>query len=132
MTSNYQNQEFIDFPKKYFDIDFDYGFIQCKDCDWSPVYPHSHIENINMYKTCQYMKSKYNITFDKKSGEKIGLIKPEKLNLTCPICLDEKYCVEGYFDCDHHVCIECYSLIKTSKRFKKDIMILRCPLCRSE
>ena len=43
MTNNYQDKEFIDFPKKYFDINFDYGFIQCKDCNWSPVYPHSHI-----------------------------------------------------------------------------------------
>ena len=111
-------QEFTDFPKKYFDINFEYGFVKCNDCNWSPEYPHSHIENINMYKTCQYINSKYNITFDEETGEKIGSIKPEKLNLTCPICLDEKYCVEGYFDCEHHVCKDCYSLMKSTEPIK--------------
>jgi hypothetical protein len=76
----------------------------------------------------------------------VGSIKPEKLNLTCPICLDKKYCIEGYFDCEHHVCKYCYSLIKPSKRLINDdddddclvippiknVMILCCPLCRSE
>jgi hypothetical protein len=87
MPNNYQDQEFINFPKKYFNIDFKYGKIRCKDCNWSPEFPNCHIETGHIQSNyCKYIYSKYNITFDKKTGEKIGSIKPEKLNLICPIC----------------------------------------------
>jgi hypothetical protein len=92
MTNNYQDREYINFPKKYFNIDFKCGKIRCKGCDWSLEFPfpnrHNETSHIQSNR-CKYIYSKYNIKFDKKTGKKIGSIKQEKLNLTCPICLEK-------------------------------------------
>ena len=43
------------------------------------------------------------------------------INSDCPICLDTKACIIGYFKCEHHVCSDCYD--KLNKKC--------CMMCRS-
>jgi hypothetical protein len=72
MTINYQDKKFINYPKKYFNIDSVYGSIRCRECNWSPSYAHSHIQNIHVNKTCRYIKSTYNIKFNMKIGATVN------------------------------------------------------------
>jgi hypothetical protein len=45
----------------------------------------------------------------------------ETINDMCPICLDNKECIKGHFNCSHHVCNECF--VQMTKNI--------CMLCRS-